>query len=66
MKIEKIDYKDDSYKEVANSPNLDMDLIAIKLYKCDRTPQSSQEEILKKELDAKKQRGEVPDISWFD
>lgn len=45
-----------------NSPDLDRDLVAIKLWKGERTPQNAEERRIKKELDAMKAKGQVPEF----
>ncbi len=52
----------ESYKEYVNSPDLDRDLVAIKLWKGERTPQNAEERRIKKELDAMKAKGQVPEF----
>ena len=46
-----------SYKEYVNSPNLDMDLVYLKIWNGERTPQNDEEKRIKKELDAMKRKG---------
>ena len=57
----------ESYKEYVNSPDLDRDLVAIKLWKGERTPQNAEERRIKKELDAMKAKGQVPEFvfDWY-
>ena len=54
-----------SYKGYINSPDLDSDLIALHLWKGDRTPQNEDEEKIKKELDEMKVKGQTPEF-YFD
>lgn len=51
-------------KNISN--NLDSDIIALKLWKGEREPQSELERKMKKEFDEMRRLGKVPDISWFD
>lgn len=51
-------------KNISN--NLDSDIIALKLWKGEREPQSELEKKMKEEFDEMKKKGEVPDIFWFD
>ena len=48
-----------SYEEYVNSPDLDTDLICIKLWRGVRTPQNDNERRIKKELDEIKRKGLV-------
>ena len=54
----------ESYKEYVNSPDLDRDLVAIKLWKGERTPQNAEERRIMKELDAMKAKGQVPEFDF--
>ena len=54
-----------SYEEYVNSPNLDTDLIWIKLWRGERTPQNNEERRIKKELDEMDRKGLVPEF-YFD
>jgi len=54
-----------SYQEYVNSPNLDMDLVYIKLWKGERTPQNDKERRIKKELDEMRAKGQTPEF-YFD
>ena len=53
-----------SYEEYVNSPNLDTDLICIKLWRGERTPQNDEEIRIKKELDEIKRKGLVPEFNF--
>ena len=52
----------DSYEDYCNSPDLDMDLIQVKLWKGQRTPQNDFERALLKELEAGKRDGKIFEI----
>ena len=68
MKEKKHPYTDpdgyvyDSYEDYCNSPVLDMDLIHVKLWKGQRTPQNDFERALLKELEAGKREGKIFEI----
>ena len=63
-------YKDElgnsyeSYQEYVNSPTLDRDLVYIKLWKGERTPQNAEERRIKKELDEMKAKGQTPEFDF--
>ena len=46
-----------SYEEYVNSPDLDLELIYVKVWSGERTPQNEQEKEIKKELDEMKSLG---------
>jgi len=52
----------DSYKAYCNDPDLDMDLIQVKLWKGERTPQNDFERALLKELEEGKREGKIFEI----
>ena len=54
-----------SYEEYVNLPDLDNDLICIKLWRGERTQQNDEEIRIKKELDEIKRKGLVPEF-YFD
>ncbi len=51
---------------VPEKEEMDSDLIAIKLWKGEREPQSEWERKVKKEFDDMRRQGKIPDFSWFD
>lgn len=53
-----------SYEEYVNSPDLDNDLICIKLWRGERTPQNDEEIRIKKELDEMDRKGLVPEFNF--
>ncbi len=52
----------ESYDAYCNSPDLDMDLIQVKLWKGQRTPQNDFERALLKELEDGKREGKIFEI----
>ncbi len=52
----------DSYEAYCNDPDLDMDLIQVKLWKGQRTPQNDFERALLKELEEGKREGKIFEI----
>ena len=54
-----------SYEEYVNSPDLDTDLICIKLWRGVRTPQNDEERRIKKELDEIERKGLVPEFYFY-
>lgn len=54
----------DSYEEYVNSPDLDTDLIYIKLWRGERKPQNEEEVKIKKELDEMRAKGQVPEFNF--
>lgn len=55
----------ESYEDYVNSPDLDTDLVYIKLWRGERTPQNDEERRIKKELDEMKAKGQTPEF-YFD
>lgn len=53
-------------REWPKTEELDSDIIALKLWKGEREPQSEMERKMKEEFDEMKRLGKVPDIFWFD
>ena len=53
-----------SYEEYVNSPNLDSDLIYLKIWKGERTPQNEEERRIKKELDRMKRKGQTIELDF--
>lgn len=53
-----------SYKEYVNSPNLDTDLIWLKLWSGERTPQNDEERHIKMELDEIDRKGIIPEFNF--
>ena len=51
-----------SYEEYVNSPHLDMDLIWLKLWQGERTPQNDEERHIKMELDEMDRKGIVSEF----
>ena len=64
MFIDADGHKYNSYEEYINSPDLDLDLIYSKLWSGERTPQSEQEQEIKKELAEMKSRGEKLELNF--
>ena len=54
----------ESYEEYVNSPNLDTDLVYIKLWRGERTPQNDEERRIKQELDEMKANGLTPEFNF--
>ena len=54
----------ESYEEYVNSPNLDTDLVYIKLWRGQRTPQNDEERRIKQELDEMKANGLTPEFNF--
>ena len=53
-----------SYEEYVNSPHLDMDLIWLKLWRGERTPQNDEERHIKMELDEMDRKGIIPEFNF--
>jgi hypothetical protein len=53
-----------SYEEYVNSPNLDRDLVYLKIWKGERTPQNDEERRIKKELDEMKRKGQSLELNF--
>ena len=53
-----------SYEEYVNSPHLDMDLIWLKLWSGERTPQNGEERHIKMELDEMDRKGIIPEFNF--
>ena len=53
-----------SYEEYVNSPNLDTDLIWLKLWSGESTPQNDEERHIKMELDEMDRKGIVPEFNF--
>ena len=66
----KVMYKDPlgntyaSYEEYVNSPHLDTDLIWLKLWRGERTPQNDEDRQIKKELDEMDRKGIIPEFNF--
>jgi len=54
----------ESYEEYVNSPDLDTDLVYIKLWRGERTPQNDEEREAKKILDEMKAKGQTPEFCF--
>ena len=52
----------ESYEAYCNDPDLDLDLVQVKLWKGERTPQNDFERALLKELEEGKREGKVFEI----
>ena len=53
-----------SYEEYVNSPHLDTDLIWLKLWRGERTPQNEEERQIKMELDEMARKGLTPEFNF--
>ena len=53
-----------SYQDYVNSPDLDTDLIQIKLWRGERVPQNEEEREWKRILDEMKAKGQTPEFHF--